>query len=93
MKQHPESPEGMNLIADIVSANVSNLAATTDRVIQNLENEILTLSKLVMDIDDVFVGATVVDRVTESRYRRLLPRVHAAYETNERTAKSVEAWA
>lgn len=81
-------PDG---IGQTVSANAANLAYTTDRItdriIENLEKQVLDLARLVVDMEKVLDGATVIDRATERRLRELFPRVDVAYDILHRAGE------
>lgn len=72
------------LVADIVSANVRNLATTTDKIIEHLERQIRDLAETVVLMDEILTSATVIDRATEARLLSLSGRIDAAHRTLDR---------
>lgn len=86
-----EPPEGMvpegavNLIAQIVGANVANLAHATDAVEDGLRREIRALAETVVGINQTLAEATVIDRATEHRLRQFDAQIEHAYRTLERS--------
>lgn len=75
----------VELMGQIVSANVANLAHATDLVEQGLREEIRSLALTITGMAEVFEQATVVDRATERRMRRFDPLIENAYRTLERS--------
>lgn len=78
------SNEGLDLMAQLVGANVASLAATTDRLIEGLERDIRGLAATVVAFHEVLEDALVIDRQTEHRLRMLDGKVDAAYRMLER---------
>lgn len=82
--REPVPAGAVDLIGQIVSANVSNLAFTTDRLIEGLERDAARFAQYVVDIDRILAEATVVDRATEGRLRLMDGSVNMAYDYLER---------
>lgn len=76
--------EDADLMGKIVSANVKNLAVTTDAIIENLESQVLGLAKTLVALDDVLAEATVMDRKTEAALRTFDVKFEAASRIVER---------
>lgn len=94
---HHDGPHGeetvprgaVDLIGQIVSANVDSLAFTTDRIIESLEAEVVRLAKTIVEVDQTLSQATVIDRPTEARLRCLDPQINTAYDILERKGFAV----
>jgi hypothetical protein len=86
-----ETPDGgaLDLMAQMVDANVRNLAFTTDRIIENLERDVAELAQTVVLIDGVLDNALVIDRATERRLMALGGRIDSAHFIHERKAASL----
>jgi hypothetical protein len=73
------------LVAQIVEANVRNLAATTNRIEANLREDVIRLALDLVTLWGIIDKATVVDRHTERKLAQFAPRVESAHQMMDHT--------
>ena len=80
--------EAIDLMGQIVSANVAALAHTNNSLLEWKDQEIRELRQALVRVGGVLDGATVIDRVTESRLSTFCwPDIWAAEDALEREAQ------
>jgi hypothetical protein len=80
----PIDEKGLNLMADIVEANVRGLAHTTDSLIAYEKSRVLELARTIVQLDMILEEATVIDRKTERRLQMIMPQIDNAHRIMER---------
>lgn len=82
------SRKGMDLVAEIVGANVKNLAAVTDRLDDARVRTIKSLAETIVQVEMILDQATVIDRATENRLAWMRAQFDEAHRTLERMEES-----
>lgn len=75
-----EADRSLDLLAQIVGANVKNLEHTTNLLIENLEKQVQEMAQLVVDMQTLYASASVVDRATQAKWRHLDHRIDIAFD-------------
>jgi phage FluMu protein gp41 len=79
-----DNDRALDLVGAIVAQNVSDLAFTTNRIIESLERDVARLAQTVVHLDMILADASVIDRKTEARLADMEPAIDTAYRTLER---------
>ncbi len=81
--EETEELHGLELMAMLAQKSARDLAFTTNALEANLRDQVRSLARTVIAMDQTLSEATVIDRLTESRLRGLSACIDSAYITLE----------